>query len=144
MADSGNDRIEKFTSSGGYLGQWNGGLFAPEGVAIDSADHVFTTDFDHVRVFTSSGSPITTWDGSSSGSGPFNQPKGIAVDRNGHVYVADSGNNRVEVFDSSGNFLSSFGSGPGGGPGEFGYGPEGIALDCSGHIYVSDPTNNRV
>ena len=101
VADSGNDRIEKFTSLGGYLGQWNGGLFEPEGVAINSADHVFTTDFDHVRVFTSSGSPITSWDGSSSGSGPFNQPRGIAVDRNGHVYVADSFNSRVEVFDSS-------------------------------------------
>jgi sugar lactone lactonase YvrE len=146
VADTNNDRIEKLTSSGSYLDQWDGSgdLFEPNDVAVDGSGHVFVTDFDHVRVFTSSGSPITSWDGTGSSEGPLDQPQGIAVDRDGHVYVADKGNDRVQVFDSSGGFLSSFGSGPGGGAGQFGGGPAGVALDCSGHIYVSDPGNNRV
>jgi sugar lactone lactonase YvrE len=135
VADSNNDRIEKFNSSGGYVDQWSGGLSEPQGVAVDGSGKVFVTDVDHVRVFTSSGGPVTSW--------AIDEPRGIAVDRAGHVYVADQGNDRVQVFDSSGSFVSSFG-GSGGGPGRFLSGPEGVALDCSGHIYVSDPGNNRV
>ncbi|MBP9115548.1 MAG: SBBP repeat-containing protein, partial [Acidimicrobiia bacterium] len=37
-------------------------------------------------------------------------PRGIAVDSLGNVYVSDQYNNRVVKFDSSGNFVSKFGS----------------------------------
>jgi DNA-binding beta-propeller fold protein YncE len=35
---------------------------------------------------------------------------GIAVDEQGNVYVADNGNQRIQKFDSSGNFLLKWGS----------------------------------
>ena len=38
-------------------------------------------------------------------------PRGIAVDATGNVYVADEGNNRVDKFDGSGNWLFASGSG---------------------------------
>jgi hypothetical protein len=48
-----------------------------------------------------------------SGPGQCNGPKGLATDwETGRVYVVDSGNHRINVFDSDGNFLSSFGGAP--------------------------------
>jgi hypothetical protein len=46
-----------------------------------------------------------------SSSGHCNGPKGIAVEtETGDVYVADSGNKRIDVFDSGGTTLNSFGA----------------------------------
>jgi hypothetical protein len=56
--------------------------------------------------------------------------------------VADSGNNRIQKFNGSGTFLTTWG-GPGSGNGQF-YNPIGVALDASGKVYVTDTGNNRV
>jgi hypothetical protein len=58
------------------------------------------------------------------------------------ILVADSGNNRVQAFDSQGNFLSEFGS-YGSGDGEFDN-PQGLAVDSSGRVMVVDRGNNRL
>ena len=71
-------------------------------------------------------------------SGPY----GITVNPPGDVYVVDAFNNRVQKFDSSGNYLSQFGS-SGSGDGQFN-GPYGVAIDSGGNIYVTDLSNNRV
>ena len=42
---------------------------------------------------------------SGSGPGELRKPWDVAVDGNGDIYVADSGNRRVQVFNSSGTFL---------------------------------------
>ncbi len=47
--------------------------------------------------------------------GQFNNPFGIAVGSGGKIYVADAANNRIQVFDSNGGFLSTFGSSGAGG-----------------------------
>ena len=59
-----------------------------------------------------------------------------------NVYVVDTGNHRVQKFDASGNFVSTWGS-SGGGNGQFNN-PRGIAVDNSGNVYVADTNNNRV
>jgi DNA-binding beta-propeller fold protein YncE len=42
--------------------------------------------------------------------GQCSNPQGVATDwETGHVYVADRGNGRINVFESDGTFLSSFG-----------------------------------
>ena len=57
--------------------------------------------------------------------------------------MADKTNNRVQVFDKFGNFLSEFG-GKGTKQGQF-MSPEGVAVDQSdGMIFVADSENNRV
>ena len=43
-------------------------------------------------------------------NGQFNNPHGIAVVRSsGDVYILDTGNNRVQKFDSNGNFVLKWG-----------------------------------
>jgi len=58
------------------------------------------------------------------------------------VYVADSGNNRVQKFDSNGNFISKFGT-YGTGDGQF-INPVDIAVDSSDNVYVDDSLNSKV
>jgi 6-bladed beta-propeller len=56
------------------------------------------------------------------------RPAGVAVNTTlGRVYVVDSGNDRVNVFDEEGNFISSFGT-SGSGAGQFTK-PKFIAVD---------------
>ena len=64
----------------------------------------------------------------------FNWPSGVAVDSSGNVYVATS--DRIQKFDSSGNFITKWGS-LGSGDGQF-YHPSGVAIDSSGNVYVAD------
>lgn len=84
----------------------------------------------------------TQWSGSSGYQ--LTNPSGVAVDGSNDIYVADWGNNRIQVFTSSGTTLAIWG-GPtsGTGPGQF-YQPYGVAVDSGGDIYVADTTNNRV
>ena len=81
----------------------------------------------------------TKWGSEGSGDGQFSYPQGVAVNAAGNIYVADSGNHRIQKFDSSGSFLAKWGS-QGSGDGQFSY-PEGVAVDASGNVYVTDPGN---
>jgi tripartite motif-containing protein 71 len=74
--------------------------------------------------------------------GQYNSPNGIAVDSHGNVYVTDYDNNRVQKFDSNGNFITKWGS-EGSKDGQF-LNPQGIAVDSHGNVYVTDVSNNRV
>lgn len=68
--------------------------------------------------------------------GEFNYPTNLDVDPDGRLYVVDTGNFRVQIFDSEGKFLKDLGE-VGDTPGSFAR-PKGIALDSEGHIYVID------
>lgn len=37
---------------------------------------------------------------------PLSRPAGLAIDQQGRLFVVDGGNNRVQIFDSSGQFLT--------------------------------------
>jgi len=49
------------------------------------------------------------WESEKPGGGEFLRPEGIAVDAAGDIYVADSGNHRIQKFDSSGKYLTMLG-----------------------------------
>ena len=56
VADAGNNRIQKFDSSGAYLAQWggpgsgNGQFYNPQGMAIDGSDNIYVHDYDNHRI----------------------------------------------------------------------------------------------
>ena len=67
--------------------------------------------------------------GHGTGNDRFNTPRGVAVDVHGNIYVADSGNHRVQIFDSARNYVASI-TGT--------VSPNGVAVDGStGNIYAS-------
>ena len=77
-----------------------------------------------------------------SGDGMFNNPMGVAVTAKDEILVADCKNHRVQVFDSNGTFLRSFGH-KGENAGEF-KNPTGIAINKDRNILVSEYHNHRV
>ena len=78
-----------------------------------------------------------------SGNGQFVEPTGIAVNpRNGNLVVPDEGNNRVEVFNEKGEYLSQFGT-KGTGNGQFTT-AKNLAVDSKGNVWVADSGNKRI
>jgi DNA-binding beta-propeller fold protein YncE len=159
VADFGNNRIQKFGSNGGFLGKWgalgtdNGSFNGPRSLAVDSSGNVYVAETGNHRIqkFDSNGGFLTKWghnggDGASgSDNGSFNAPSGICVAPDGSVYVADQLNDRIQKFDSSGNFVKWWGGHTGTWEdGKFYY-PYDVAVDPSGiNIYVSDYQNCRI
>jgi hypothetical protein len=86
------------------------------------------------------------WGSYGTGTGQFILPVTVATDRDGYVYVGELGDEpggglvsssfRVQKFDSSGSFITSWG-GQGTGHGQFS-GPCGIATDRESNVYVTD------
>ncbi len=72
----------------------------------------------------------------SSGVGGFNLPMTIAIDSKDRIYVLDSGNFRVQRFNSEGEFDLTFGR-VGTRFGQFSR-PKGIAVDIEDNVYVMD------
>ena len=92
-----------------------------------------------VQVFDSRGKSIRMI--GQEGEGKLRAPSGLHV-TDKHVYISDSSNHCVVVYETSGLFLTSFGS-YGQADGKFDS-PHGITSCADGHIYVCDCDNNRV
>ena len=71
------------------------------------------------------------WGSHGKGDSQFEFPLGVAVDPLGNVYVADSGNHRIQKFDSDGNFVTKWFTHP-----DPITGPEGVAADSLGDVYA--------
>ncbi|MCF8145706.1 MAG: 6-bladed beta-propeller [Deltaproteobacteria bacterium] len=150
VADTGNDRIQKFSSTGGFITKWgtkgpgDGEFSYPYDIAIDGQGNVYVADAANNRIqkFSSAGEFITKWGNEGSANGEFSHPYDIAIDDQGNVYVAEYMNNRVQKFTSSGAFILKWGS-TGSADGQFS-GPHGIAIDDQGNVYVAEYMNNRV
>jgi RHS repeat-associated protein len=158
VVDSGNNRIEEFTSMGAFIasygsyGSGEGQFNKPTGIAINqSTGKIYVTDTgnDRVEVLESSGKYSTSFGSAGETNGTFKEPAGIAISiAYGVIFVADTGNNRVEAFSLSTNaYKWKFGK-AGTGTEQFTK-PQGIVTSGKseiggGAVYVSDTGNNRV
>jgi len=148
VTDSGNARIQKFTSDGQFLETWgvrgtdNGEFEYPTGIATyESNVYVVDREQHRIQVFDSTGKFLQSWGEFGSEQGEFFYPHGIAISNDGVVYVADTKNHRIQQFTTDGEFLSSFGIfGPGDGRLRT---PVDVALG-ENYIYVSDPANWKI
>jgi YD repeat-containing protein len=78
-----------------------------------------------------------------SGAGQLEGPQDIAVAPDGSLWAVDSGNGRVEHFNSAGEYLGQF-SGQGSGDGQLNI-PSAVAVDpTTGDILVADRGNIRL
>jgi DNA-binding beta-propeller fold protein YncE len=127
------------------------GIVDPVGLAIDTNNrfvYVVDTQQDQVLVYDADTLKLLRRMGTGGKNhflttpGDFAAPQGVAVDNDGNVYVTDTLNNRVEIFDADGTFISTFGK-AGDGPGFFAR-PKGIAIDSDGHIWVADEMQDRL
>ena len=80
VVDTGNNRIQKFTSEGVFVTKWGTYNYIIQRLTPDGSEYV------------------NEWAEEGEGDGQFNQPHGVAVASDGSVYVADSGNNRIQKF----------------------------------------------
>ena len=151
VSDGKLHRVLIFDSKHEVTGQINEGLVDPVGLAIDKQNrflYVVDTQQDQVLVLDADSLKPLRRIGTGGKNhwlttpGDFGAPSNVALDKEGNVYVTDTMNNRVEIFDPDGNFISQFGK-HGDGPGYLAR-PKGIAIDCDGHIWIADSFQDRV
>jgi hypothetical protein len=127
VADTGNNRIEKFDAMGNFLLAFGANV---GGAGVNTCTSICVA-----------GTP-------GSAPGQFTTAQFVAVDDSpggeGNVYVADTGDNLVSKFDSSGNLIAMWGTaGQLKGSGTTEFGPlAGIAVDSAGNLLVLD-TNTQ-
>jgi sugar lactone lactonase YvrE len=127
------------------------GLNTPGSLAIDRENrllYVSDVELDQVLVYDADSFKLLRKIGTTGHKhelttpGDFARPTGLAVDQEGNLYVCDTLNDRIEIFDADGKFISTFGKN-GDGPGYFAR-PKGVAIDGDGHIWVADGMQDRV
>jgi tripartite motif-containing protein 71 len=149
VADSGNNRIERFNLSGGEAmsfgsrGSGPGQFIYPRGLAANESE-VIVGDDDNHRVERFDPNGVFQAAAGTHGSGPaeFGFPYGVALDAAGNVYVADDLNHRVVKLSPQLGFLGAWG-GFGSKPGQLAF-PRALASDPAGDTYVADTANDRV
>jgi DNA-binding beta-propeller fold protein YncE len=84
---------------------------SPTGVAVTPKGEIYVSDgYGNAAVhkFSAEGKLLFTWGEPGKGPGQFFVPHSIAIDKNGQVLVADRHNNRVQVFDAKGKFITEW------------------------------------
>jgi DNA-binding beta-propeller fold protein YncE len=99
VAESGGNRVSKFTSTGQFITAWgssgsgDGQFNQPKGLHVDSQDNVFVADEhnNRVQVFDKDGNFITKFDVTNG------HPIDVGTDSVGRVFVSTVGN-RILIY----------------------------------------------
>ena len=113
VADSGNNRIERFNLEGeepiawGDYGNGPGQFSYPRGIAANASE-VIVTDDDNHRIEKFGPRRLRGAAGSNgNGPGQFGFPYGVALDAAGDMYVADDINHRIVKLDPAAGFAGA-------------------------------------
>lgn len=119
VVDDGSEQIFKFTHDGQRLvlslGQFRvrgddaTHLGGPNGMAfLPNGDFFVTDGYKNARVvkYSKDGTYLMHWGTRGNGPGQFNVPHSVEIGPDGRVYVGDRGNQRIQVFDQQGRYLS--------------------------------------
>ena len=149
VLDTWNHRIQVFDIKGDLQRMITQDFYGPRGIAIDpKTNFIYVADTGHhvVKVFNSNGQPIRVIGKTNQlpggGEGEFNAPVGIDVTADGRVIVADTLNDRVQIFNRQGEYLSGW---PVGFTIQPNRGVEAhLVAAPDGAILVTDPLGGRV
>ena len=120
VTDVGLHQVFKFSSSGEKLmvlgeeskaGDDQNHFNLPTDIAVAEDGSFYVSDgYGNSRVikFSKSGEYQFEWGKFGNGDSEFNIPHGIDLDGKKNVYVADRENNRIQKFDSLGNFIKKW------------------------------------
>ena len=144
VCDRNNHRIQKFdldlnfVRSIGSRGKGRGEFDAPLDIKFDTAGNMYVAEWGNgrVQVMDRSGQFIREF-----GEGKLKRPSGLHI-ADKYVYVSDESGDCIVVYETSGQFVTSFGR-PGQNEGEF-CGPYCITSCVDGYIHVCDFEKNRV
>ena len=159
VADCGNHRVQVYRPDWSYkatlgvngqAGSDNAHFDCPRDVAIDGIGTIYVADEGNhrVQVFDSNRNYVRTIGITGTTGNGFDRFSDwgldrLAVDSQNRVYITDGGNNRVQVFDSTGVYLTTIGGSWGMRTGQL-RGPSGIAIGPDGSLYVADSDNHRI
>lgn len=143
VADSGNGRIERYSSNGDRIGSLGGdgapvAVGAATGVAVDRSGNVFVAAGNRLLEYDRAGEPIRDW--TDADGLAFSGLADVAVDRDGRVFALDAGNGRVIAIAPDGT-VTAWGS-VGDGDGQL-RNPTGLAVG-GGSVVVADEGNARI
>lgn len=162
VCDTGNDRVQGFNMKNGDVlfqfgnikcDQMFGGgdgkskyaeLSAPTSITIHD-DKVYILDSAECRIKVYNKATldqIAEFGKIGQDKGSFSNPDGLMVDENGMIYVGDSGNARIQVFNTRYQFVRTIGS-RGTGNGQFNW-ISGLCRTRHNEIVVSDFKNHLV
>jgi len=153
VSDSGNDRIQKFTTDGAFVAEWGapgegpGHLRRPMHLTIDGEGVLRVAEYlnDRVQSFRPDGTLAGIVDEEpGTPGGELDAPGGAAVSASGEdLWIADFFHHRVAIFGRTGGYRRSVGTGGRLLPGRLHY-PTDVAVGPDGSVYVADAYNHRV
>jgi predicted membrane-bound mannosyltransferase/DNA-binding beta-propeller fold protein YncE len=124
----------------------------PNAVAVGPDGNLYIADTWNyrVQVYSPEGELLRGWgqpgqfgfEAAQSPEDGFWGPRDIAVDGFNRVFISDTGNKRVRVYTSEGQYIRDIGSG-GSAEGQLDE-PAGIAIHSDGRLFVADTWNRRV
>lgn len=147
VAEVSNHRVQKLTPDGTYISEWKGpdpGFYGPRKIAIGPDQSFYVVDQGRTRIvrFDQNFTLLASWGTKGSGDGQFDDPTSVVVDpASNKVYVADPRNQRIQVFDATGKFLTKWAMPEWRLP----YGFEDLAIDSrNGRLYASSANMDSV
>jgi len=120
VTDVGLHQVIKFDSNGNELmvlgventpGKDSLHFNLPTDLAVSENGSFYVSDgYGNSRIvkFSSSGEYLFEWGVFGENKDEFNIPHGIDLDMKGNVYVADRENNKIQKYDSLGNFIAEW------------------------------------
>jgi streptogramin lyase len=117
----------------GYFYQPNDVLVAPNGDIFVSQGH--GQGKSELLKFSKDGKLIKRWGQTGPGQNEFDQPHSLAFDSAGRLFVADRSNNRIQILDQDGKFITEWK--------QFSR-PSGLFIDRADTLYVADSESESV
>ena len=120
-----DESLGMYVENGTFVRTYNGSstdntYVEPRGLASDGSGRLIVADTGTAGASNSHGQRVVvlddythsftigTWNMSGSGEGVFDNPEGVTVNSTGHIFVADRDNDRIQIFDSDGDFVGMF------------------------------------